>query len=286
MPNAGIISRERKRFHSSVIDLLSAGNSGIPGNADSSNALSIAVSKKIAEQLKAGTGGGKLAGQTSGSKFEEYCCNFINATFPSLTHLRPGSWQVLHVGGRKRNEIARFAQYEHLSMLDTMVQSNPELAAALGSDYTISPDVVVTRSPEPDSLINASERIVDELTGTRADVRLVAGSKPILHASVSCKWTIRSDRAQNSRSEAFNLIRNRKGHTPHIMVITGEPLPSRIASIALGTGDIDCTYHFALYELQTAIDSTGNSEAIDLLSTMVEGKRLKDISDLPLDLAI
>jgi len=33
----------------------------------------------------------------------------------------------------------------------------------------------------------------------------------ILHASISCKWTIRSDRSQNTRTEALNLIRNRRG---------------------------------------------------------------------------
>ena len=70
----------------------------------------------------------------------------------------------------------------------------------------------------------------------------------MLHASISCKWTIRSDRSQNSRTEALNLIRNRKGRVPHIAVVLFEPLPSRIASIAMGTGDIDCTYHGALYE--------------------------------------
>ena len=52
----------------------------------------------------------------------------------------------------------------------------------------------------------------------------------------------------------MNLIRNRKGHLPHIVVVTGEPLPSRLSSIALGTGDIDCVYHFALEELINAVD--------------------------------
>jgi hypothetical protein len=32
---------------------------------------------------------------------------------------------------------------------------NPELAAALGSDYTITPDIIVVRNPEKDSVINA-----------------------------------------------------------------------------------------------------------------------------------
>ena len=101
-----------------------------------------------------------------------------------------------------------------------------------------------------------------------------------------CKWTLRSDRAQNARSEALNLIRNRKGHLPHIAVITAEPLPSRLASIALGTGDIDCVYRFALYELQEAVAAGGWEDAQDMLAVMVDGARLKDISDLPLDMAV
>ena len=48
------------------------------------------------------------------------------------------------------------------------------------------------------------------------------------------------------------IRRNRKGNLPHIVVVTGEPMPARIASLALGTGDIDCVYHFALYELVDA----------------------------------
>ena len=82
------------------------------------------------------------------------------------------------------------------------------------------------------------------------------------------------------------MIRNRKGLTPHIVVVTGEPLPSRLSSLALGTGDIDCVYHFALYELIDAVKDTGAEDSIEILKILVEVKRLSDISDLPLDLAI
>jgi hypothetical protein len=61
-------------------------------------------------------------------------------------------------------------------------------------------------------------------------------------------------------------------------------MPTRIASIALGTGDLDCTYHGALYELVAAVEGTGNEDQNDMLKTLVEGKRLRDISDLPFDL--
>jgi len=104
------------------------------------------------------------------------------------------------------------------------------------------------------------------------------------HASISCKWTIRSDRSQNTRTEALNLIRNRKGKTPHISCVTAEPMPTRLASLAMGTGDIDCVYHMALRELIASVKESGNEDQGDMLDTLVDGKRMRDISDLPFDL--
>jgi hypothetical protein len=63
-------------------------------------------------------------------------------------------------------------------------------------------------------------------------------------------------------------------------------MPERIASIALGTGDMDCVYHFALPELECAVAEVGSVNSQELLSTMISGKLLRDIADLPLDLAI
>lgn len=145
---------------------------------------------------------------------------------------------------------------------------------------------MVLRLPEPDEVINEHGLLVNEWVARRTALRAGNGGKALLHASISCKWTLRSDRAQNARSEALNLIRNRKGRLPHIVVVTGEPSPSRIASLAIGTGDIDCVYHFALHELIESVAENGSDEAKDLMAIMTEGKRLRDISDLPLDLAI
>jgi len=86
--------------------------------------------------------------------------------------------------------------------------------------------------------------------------------------------------------EGINLIRMRKGRTPHIVAVAAEPLPSRIASLALGTGDLDCVYHFALPELQAAVQRTNNEDQAAVLTELVELRRLRDISDLPFDLAI
>lgn len=277
----------RTHFHEALLQsCLTIDPQGRPSNSDSSNQASVAIAKGIADRLKAETVGERAAGQTSGNQFEAVCADFVRDTFLKLGHLRPGAWSVQHVKGRNRLEIARYEQYSHLVALDRAARSDPDLAAALGSDYTITPDVVIVRDTEEDAVINAPAFLVDDSVATLASLRKRDGGLPLLHASISCKWTIRSDRAQNARSEALNLVRNRKGSLPHIVVVTAEPTPSRLASIALGTGDMDCVYHFALYELQETLEELNMSDAADMLAVMVNGDRLKDISDLPLDLAV
>lgn len=164
------------------------------------------------------------------------------------------------------------------------MSADPTLAAVLGNSYDISPDVVLLRSPESDDFFNAGVQRVDESVARRSPLRLLNNSNDIIGGIISCKWTLRSDRAQNARSEALNIIRNRKGRTPHIVVVTGEPTPSRLASLALGTGDIDMVYHFALPELEKSVGISGNDEAASMLGILLEGNRLRDISDLVIDI--
>ena len=287
MKAAASFAQARKAFHAALLEsILTINSAGVAANADKDSKTSVAIAKGIADRLRAETLGERSAVQTAGSQIENACAAFVKATFLQLGHLRPGAWDVHQVGGRNRLEIAKYEQYAHLVALDRAAKSDPELAAALGSDYTITPDIVVARGTEDDDAINAPARLLDDSVTTLASLRQRNGGLALLHASISCKWTIRSDRAQNARSEALNLVRNRKGRLPHVMVVTAEPLPSRLASIALGTGDIDCVYHFALYELQAAVEALGLDDAAETLAVMVDGKRLKDISDLPLDLAV
>jgi hypothetical protein len=293
-PGVSLLQAARKSYHAALLD------SGVlcitarkkpkrgapdefPSNADGDSLTSIAIARAIFNQIQSEPPpGGRLAGQISGSKFEHITRSFIQETFSRLSALRPGNWQF----HPEKSAIFRFEQYHHLAELSAVAARNPEIAVLLGSDYVIAPDVLVVREPEPDEVINAAEPVVDETVALRSGLRRRNNNLPILHASISCKWTLRSDRAQNARSEALNLIRNRKGRLPHIAVVTGEPLPSRLASLALGTGDLDCVYHFALMELIAGVHTLGIEDSANLVKIMVDGKRLKDISDLPLDLAV
>lgn len=284
-----IIAEARRKYHQTLIDegVLSV-SSGVASNADSSNKPSCAIAGIMAQKLGAKEGP-KMKGQTAGTKFESITMQFLNETFPKLRHLRPGDWSILHLGNQSAIKTSDFAQYEHLAYLSELVAQNKQLSTVIGTDYLVAPDLIIYRNLCEDEEINTGATFVNTEVATMAAIRKANGGKPLLHASISAKWTMRSDRAQNSRTEALNLIRNRKGHLPHIAVVTGEPLPSRLASLALGTGDLDCVYHYALYELLEAVQeygANGREDIIETLTNLIDGKRLKDISDLPLDLSV
>jgi len=273
-------SEARKEFHASILgSILTKSATGVPANADKGSRPSIEIASGILDQLGTVKIAKKLPGQKSGADFEGICASFTKVCFDRMTHLRPGEFTV-----EKGGDISKFDQYSHLDELAVIAKENKAIATALGSDYLIKPDIVIGREPETDDRINQEGILVDDYVASLTSLRGRNQQKPILHASISCKWTIRSDRAQNARSEGLNLVRNRKGRLPHIAVITAEPTPGRIASLALGTGDIDCVYHFALYELRNALITQKRDEVLEILDTMIEGKRLRDISDLPLDL--
>ena len=282
-----IIAKQRAKYHRNLLSLgvLSVDSKGIPSNADRASKLSVLISRGIAERLSASTKT-KVQGQTAGAQFEQLNMEFLQCTFPLLQNIRPGSWHIVKLGNRNSVKASSFSQYEHLEYLTELTKQNAKLASIIGNDYMVAPDVVIYRDALEDDEINEDCFFVDDSVAKMTDIRKKFSPLPILHASISAKWTMRSDRAQNSRTEALGLIRNRKGRLPHIVVVTGEPMPTRIVSLAMGTGDIDCVYHFALYELVEAVNATKDEAAIELLNTLISGKRLKDISDLPLDLAI
>lgn len=284
------ISKLRKEYHKKVVDQLlrirkNPSKGDYPNNADGDSKISVKIAWEIVDKITKKPVVGSISGQEAGNIFEKLNKEFLEKSFKELVHLRPGKWTY-----STNTNIAIFDQYRDLALITSLVKNNKELASTLGQDYLISPDIVIARKPIKDDEINLNKKLLNKkdrfssLTPLRE--KNYEPVYDILHASISCKWTLRSDRGQNSRSEALNLIRNRKGKLPHIIAVTAEPTPTRIASLALGTGDIDCVYHFALYELQEALIRLNDESQMDMLNTLVEGRRLRDISDLPFDLAI
>jgi hypothetical protein len=285
----GVFADLRRGYHERICRDILGYRSGttIYNVADRSNAASSALAQAMADAMGfPPAAGAPQSGQTAGSLFTLATRDFLEAAFGRLHHLRPGTW--LYATNPSKTAIAVFDQFDHLAELQQFLRAHRELETALGSDYLVTPDIVVSRNPVDDDEINTAEELIaaSDSVARLTPLRSRNARRPILHASISCKWTMRSDRAQNTRTEALNLIRNRKGRTPHIAAVTLEPLPSRLASIAMGTGDVDCTYHAALDELLVAAADSDFPDAYELLQTLVNGRRLRDISDLPLDLAL
>ncbi len=220
---------------------------GVPNNAD----VDSETSKRIAGEMLRLLGAARPAGPADpGTALEEGVRDHLAVELPARDPARV--WKV-----ERRRLISDFEQYRHLARLDRLIREDATgtLAVEIGRDYLIRPDVTVGVVVDPDR-------------------------PPILHAAVSCKWTIRSDRVQNIRHEGVILTRHRRGRQPHIVTVTVEPLPSRIAAIARGTGEVDAVYHAAFEELKEATRIAGTEEQQRVLDELVRQDRLKDLVEL------
>ena len=236
-----------------VVALFGWRGKGTPNIADKDSPLSVAIASGLFERLGV-TRVSKESGQTLGSNFEAAIADFVRSSLV-------GAERPFEVG---RHVITEFVQYRHLARLERLLaESDPEgvLRAELGGDYLIKPDVTV---------------------GLRSEDRGL-----YLHAAISCKWTIRSDRVQNIRHEGVILGRHRRGRQPHIVTVTCEPLPTRLAAIARGTGEVDCVYHVALdeiVEVMAQLDREGRfslSSELDVMVELREQDRLRPLDVLP-----
>ncbi|MDO3634461.1 NgoMIV family type II restriction endonuclease [Mycolicibacterium arseniciresistens] len=173
------------------------------------------------------------------------------------------TWLVTRTG-----TVADYAQYTHLNELQALLDQSPALRSTFAGDYQVKTDVYV-------GVENSA----------------VSGVEPYLHAAISSKWTIRSDRVQNVRHEFGMLVKNRRGRAPHLVLVTGEPLPSRLLSIARGTGEIDAVYHLMYDELDMAVsvlcgDGGLYPDQRGAWVEMAKQKRLKPYSSLVDDLLL
>lgn len=224
-----------------------------PNTADGDSQQSVAIAATVLEIL--GISHRSPGGQRAGAALEHGVRDLLAHELPAKDPSR--EWTV-RLGG----QISDFRQYAHLARVDELIRSDPTLRVELGVDYLIAPDVTVS-FPHGD-----------------------ATAPPFLHAAVSCKFSIRSDRVQNIRHESIAMIRHRRGRQPHIVTVTSEPLPSRLAAICRGTGEVDAIYHVCLDELRESVDLVGNETQRQALDEAVGQGRLHDLSVLSDHLAV
>jgi hypothetical protein len=195
-------------------------------------------------------------GGESGAALERHIAEDLLAALRQQAPNR--GWQVTRQG-----LASDYVQFEHLRTLQQLFESHPELRATLGRDYQVRTDVHV-------GVLNPDD----------------AFAKLFLHAAISCKWTIRSDRVQNVRHEFATLVRNRRGRLPHLVLVTAEPLPSRLISIARGTGEVDTVYHLLHDELDAAVAKVATRTQREHWEELVEQRRIKPYAALARDLTL
>lgn len=224
--------------------------------ADSDNDSSCRLSAILIENL-ATPSNKPSAGLGTGRPLEVAVADSLEYDLPKLDPNR--TWKV----GRGSEKISNFLQYKHLEKVNKLVNQHAELRTTLGTDYLIKPDVTVSLPARHE------------------------WESRFLHAAVSCKWTIRSDRVQNIRHENNQMIRHRRERLPHLVTVTAEPLPTRLAAIARGTGEVDAVYHIAYTSLDRAIrEATFLTRAQrDAWEEVTEQGRVRPYSDLAKTLA-
>jgi hypothetical protein len=220
----------------------------VPNVADSASETSVRIATHVYSALGV-AGQVSHVGQEAGRSLEEGVRAYLAALLPKLDPTR--AWDV-----QRKKVVSAFEQYRHLAELQALIDGDAAgtLSTEIGSDYLIKPDVTVA-IPYP-------------------------GGGDFLHAAIPCKWTIRSDRVQNIRHEGIVLTRHRRGRQPHIVTVTPEPLPSRIASIARGTGEVDAVYHVMLGELIVATDAVAPKAQRAILQELVTQRRLRAFEEL------
>lgn len=201
-----------------------------------------------------------------------------------------------------------FQQYRHVGAI-------ADLTAAPSREYTVAwrrlraevgkrittPASAVTRLQ---GLLGAVEDAVDQEIEIRRKVLAEVGSESLLRLDVtvadtqegrlpdllvglSLKWSLRTDRAQDCRSQGAKLAALRRGRMPHFATVTMEPRPYMLNLLGGGSGDVDCVYHLDLPALIQAVEAVyGNRtdkasrKTYDTFKRLVDQRRVRDYDEL------
>lgn len=217
-----------REYGPNLADLNNTGSTRIAGNVyqrlDIPEERVTAVDLGALEGLTEAQGGGGDSSELkeAGSILEESLRTELEK---HLAALDPGrGWMV-----KRKGDVAEYEQYHHLEAIRALREKDPMFRQLSGHSYLVKTDVRVG-VPNPDPT-----------------------KRPLLHGCISSKLTIRSDRAQNVKTEFDVLSRVKNGRQPHFTVVTAEPLPTRLASIAEGYGALDAMYHLLFDEIDAAL---------------------------------
>lgn len=262
--------------------------SGAPSTSDAGDPGSIAWGHALFARLGVKKQASEVKGV--GLKLEELTAAQIAETVPAFVVARS-------------QLIRSFEQYRHLGVFDRF-RANYD-----GSTTAIERAMMLLSSVEPRDLVEDARLVLSAaLSQAQNDKDLAAelmlmapeesllklditiatrAALPKLVAGLSCKWSLRTDRAQDCLAQGAKLVANRRGRMPHYATLTMEPRPAMLRLLAYGSGSIDCVYHLALPELrdpaQDLVEDKGTKSSRqqrDSIERMVSQGRLRDYEAL------
>jgi hypothetical protein len=197
--------------------------------------------------------------------------------------------QFEHLGAIEKARQIQFAGVELNLLLDELVKLVPSTNATYK---------VLQRAQRIREKVDVSPGILAEVLDNIPKESLLkldlvvseSGSLPELFIGASCKWTLRTDRAQDCISQGHKLVSLRRGRMPHYAAITMEPRPAMLRLLADGSGAVDCVYHLDLVSLQGAVEDVEQARPMkrlagswspgQTLERLCRLRRLRDYDDL------
>ncbi len=206
---------------------------------------------------------------------------------------------------RRSRPVTDFEQYAHLSVFPAFRKGHSSTEQHLIGLQRIAADLAGTALETPLTheiallrmRLQQQDALVTDLVGQMPEEALlkvdvtVAESRglglPSVLVAMSCKWSLRTDRAQDCVTQGAKLVAQRRGRMPHFAVVTIEPRPAMLKILGDGSGAVDCVYHVDLPSLTDAWDQLAEKRGqpdtwspYRTFKRLVAQGRLRDYDDL------
>lgn len=277
-----------------VKDLCKFRANGKPNTSDASDKLSVAVGEELFRVLGVSTARSAGKDAPTGGEFARCVVADLTSRFPreSGTVVLPERKlsefdQYRHVGALRGFEPGRSTEFVRAWSRLTRHARKGATGAALARIETLIGDVESVIDSEAKHLTSLLAQVGDEsllgldLTVSRA---VQKPRRPQLAVGLSLKWSLRTDRAQDCRSQGAKMSALRRGRMPHFGVVTMEPRPYMLNLLGGGSGDVDCVYHLDLPALTAAVETVyvgpKRKAGRDLFHRLVEQRRIRDYDEL------
>lgn len=204
--------------------------------------------------------------------------------------------------------VNTFQQYRHVGAFSD-ITAEPSLAftkawkrfAAEARKRIVTPQSAVARlqrliedvESATAADVQLRQKVLDEIGAESllkldvVEARTQPAHLPELEIGLSLKWSLRTDRAQDRRSQGAKLSALRRGRMPHFAAVTMEPRPYMLYLLGGGSGDVDCVYHLHLRALKAAIDEVYGSRTDKTsqrirarFQRLIEQRRVRDYDEL------